>query len=76
MCILLLRYSHIINGYIGSKSFLIKLGEVVKKLKEVELFFMNFPVEVMTIYVKVNPSLIYVCDPVMGDTGPGLYVPK
>jgi len=52
------KYSHIINGYIGSKSFLIKMGEVVKKLKE------------------VNPSLIYVCDPVMGDSGPGLYVPK
>merc|ERR1719184_686832 len=46
------------TGYIGSKSFLIKLGEVVKKLKE------------------VNPNLIYVCDPVMGDSGPGLYVPK
>jgi len=52
------KYSHIINGYIGSKSFLIKMGEVVKKLKE------------------VNPGLIYVCDPVMGDSGPGLYVPK
>ena len=37
---------------------------------------MNYPVKVMNIYVKVNPSLIYVCDPVMGDTGPGLYVPK
>lgn len=24
----------------------------------------------------VNPGLIYVCDPVMGDTGPGLYVPE
>ena len=23
----------------------------------------------------VNPELVYVCDPVMGDTGPGLYVP-
>jgi len=52
------HYSHIINGYIGSKSFLIKLGEVVSHLK------------------SVNPSLIYVCDPVMGDTGPGLYVPQ
>jgi len=52
------RYSHIINGYIGSKSFLTKLGEVVSRLKE------------------VNPGLRYVCDPVMGDTGPGLYVPK
>ena len=52
------HYSHIINGYIGSKSFLTKLGEVVSHLK------------------SVNPSLIYVCDPVMGDTGPGLYVPK
>merc|ERR1719186_1110455 len=52
------HYSHVINGYIGSKSFLTKLGEVVKHLK------------------SVNPNLIYVCDPVMGDTGPGLYVPK
>jgi len=52
------HYSHIINGYIGSKSFLTKLGEVVSHLK------------------SVNPSLIYVCDPVMGDTGPGLYVPQ
>ena len=24
---------------------------------------------------SVNPALVYVCDPVMGDTGPGLYVP-
>ena len=24
---------------------------------------------------SVNPELVYVCDPVMGDTGPGLYVP-
>ena len=52
------HYSHIINGYIGSKSFLTKLGEVVLHLK------------------SVNPSLVYVCDPVMGDTGPGLYVPQ
>ena len=36
----------------------------------------NFMAKIMNIYVKVNPSLIYVCDPVMGDTGPGLYVPK
>ena len=28
-------FSHIINGYIGSKSFLLKLGEVVKALKAV-----------------------------------------
>ena len=28
-------FSHIINGYIGSKSFLLKLGEVVKTLKAV-----------------------------------------
>ncbi|XP_023323369.1 pyridoxal kinase [Eurytemora carolleeae] len=51
-------FSHIINGYIGSKSFLLKLGEVVKTLK------------------AVNPGLTYVCDPVMGDFGPGLYVPE
>jgi len=51
------HYSHIINGYIGSKSFLTKLASVVGHLK------------------TVNPELVYVCDPVMGDTGPGLYVP-
>ncbi len=51
-------YSHVINGYIGSDSFLKKLAEVVKKLKE------------------LNPKLTYVCDPVMGDFGPGLYVPE
>jgi len=51
-------YTHLINGYIGSKSFLVKLGEVITQLK------------------TVNPELLYVCDPVLGDTGPGLYVPK
>ncbi len=24
----------------------------------------------------INPRLVYLCDPVMGDTGPGLYVPE
>ena len=51
-------YSHVINGYIGAPSFLLKLAEVVKALK------------------KKNPDLIYVCDPVMGDFGPGMYVPE
>ena len=51
------HFSHIINGYIGSRSFLAKLASVVSHLK------------------TVNPDLVYVCDPVMGDTGPGLYVP-
>ena len=27
------NYSHIINGYIGKDTFLLKLGEVIKKLK-------------------------------------------
>ena len=52
------NYSHVINGYIGSKSFLLKLGDIIKHLK------------------TVNPDLIYVCDPVMGDFGPGMYVPQ
>lgn len=52
------RYSHIINGYIGSTSFLLKLAEVIKAMK------------------KRNPNLVYVCDPVMGDIGPGMYVPE
>ena len=25
---------------------------------------------------EYNPNLIYICDPVLGDLGPGLYVPK
>ena len=71
------RYSHIINGYIGSKSFLIKMGEVVKKLKEVTAKSSTTRIlQVCLLCVQVNPSLIYVCDPVMGDSGPGLYVPK
>lgn len=52
------EYSHVINGYIGSPCFLLKLAEVVKTLK------------------KRNPGLTYVCDPVMGDFGPGMYVPE
>ena len=56
MCILHFRYSHIINGYIGSKSFLIKLGEVVKKLKEVEVLFMNFYTKVVNISVRLTQA--------------------
>lgn len=52
------NYSHVINGYIGAKTFLLKLADVIGRLK------------------KRNPGLLYVCDPVMGDTGPGMYVPK
>jgi pyridoxal/pyridoxine/pyridoxamine kinase len=29
------RYTHILTGYIGSRSFLLKLAEVVKQLKAV-----------------------------------------
>jgi len=50
-------YTHLINGYIGSKSFLECFGKVIGVLKE------------------ANPELLYVCDPVMGDSGPGMYVP-
>jgi len=49
------KYTHLLTGYIGSTSFLEKVAEVVKVLKE------------------ANPSLLYVCDPVMGDNGK-LYV--
>jgi pyridoxine kinase len=52
------HYSHVINGYIGSDSFLKQLATTVKHLK------------------SKNPELVYVCDPVMGDTGPGWYVPQ
>nr|XP_027210607.1 pyridoxal kinase-like isoform X2 [Penaeus vannamei] len=50
-------YSHLLTGYIGSKSFLEKVKSVVEHLK------------------TVNPNLIYVCDPVMGDHGK-MYVPE
>jgi len=32
--------------------------------------------ETVTHLKSKNPDLIYVCDPVMGDTGPGWYVPQ
>ena len=51
------------------------MGEVVKKLKEVPAKYAIIGF-LQIVCFKVNPSLIYVCDPVMGDSGPGLYVPK
>jgi len=51
------HYSHLLTGYIGSRSFLLKVADVVRELKQ------------------VNPQLIYVCDPVMGDNG-HMYVPE
>lgn len=53
---LLPQYSHLLTGYVGDASFLRKVADVVKELKQ------------------INPDLIYVCDPVMGDNGK-LYVP-
>jgi pyridoxine kinase len=51
------HYSHLLTGYIGSKSFLLAVRDVIKDQK------------------RLNPNLIYVCDPVMGDHGK-LYVPE
>ncbi|XP_046328139.1 pyridoxal kinase-like isoform X1 [Haliotis rufescens] len=53
----LVQFSHILTGYIGSKSFLEKVKEIIQELR------------------SHNPSLIYVCDPVMGDNGK-MYVPE
>uniref|UniRef100_A0A069DR72 Pyridoxal kinase n=1 Tax=Panstrongylus megistus TaxID=65343 RepID=A0A069DR72_9HEMI len=53
----LLKYTHVLTGYVGSPSFLTKVGEVVKLVR------------------KLNPNLVYVCDPVLGDNGK-LYVPE
>ncbi|XP_076445148.1 pyridoxal kinase-like [Babylonia areolata] len=53
----LLRFSHVLTGYIGSKSFLEKVADVVKELR------------------ANNDSIVYVCDPVMGDDG-HMYVPE
>lgn len=53
----LLSYDYLLTGYIGDKSFLLKVCDLVKELK------------------KINPNLIYVCDPVMGDDGV-MYVPE
>ncbi|CAG5132065.1 unnamed protein product, partial [Candidula unifasciata] len=51
----LLNFSFVLTGYIGSETFLQKVGDTIKEMK------------------SKNPSLIYVCDPVMGDNG-HLYV--
>ncbi|XP_063242742.1 pyridoxal kinase isoform X2 [Bacillus rossius redtenbacheri] len=45
------RYTHLLTGYIGSASFLMRIAALVKHLR------------------TVNPELVYVCDPVMGDNG-------
>eukprot|EP00040_Diaphanoeca_grandis_P021807 m.116463 g.116463 ORF g.116463 m.116463 type:complete len:312 (+) comp28505_c0_seq1:22-957(+) len=52
----LLKYTHLLTGYMGSAALLDIVARVAKKLKE------------------INPDLIYVCDPVLGDNGK-LYVP-
>ncbi|KAF4520683.1 hypothetical protein B566_EDAN006359 [Ephemera danica] len=51
------EYSHLLTGYVGSASFLLKIADLVSHLRQ------------------VNPSLVYVCDPVMGDNGK-MYVPE
>ncbi|XP_063405266.1 pyridoxal kinase-like [Mytilus trossulus] len=51
------NFTHLLTGYIGSKSFLQKVGDIIKDMK------------------KTNPTLTYVCDPVMGDNGK-MYVPE
>jgi len=51
------HFSHLLTGYVGSKSFLEEVLQVVHQLRE------------------VNPSLVFVCDPVMGDAGK-FYVPE
>ncbi|BFZ10089.1 hypothetical protein BsWGS_13128 [Bradybaena similaris] len=51
----LLNFSFVLTGYIGSQTFLQKVGDTIKEMK------------------SKNPSLVYVCDPVMGDNGK-LYV--
>ncbi|CAC5376074.1 pdxK [Mytilus coruscus] len=51
------NFTHLLTGYIGSKSFLQKVGDIIKDMK------------------ITNPTLTYVCDPVMGDNGK-MYVPK
>ncbi|XP_014242769.2 pyridoxal kinase isoform X2 [Cimex lectularius] len=53
----LLNYTHLLTGYVGSPSFLNKIVDLVKELRQ------------------INPNLVYVCDPVMGDNGK-LYVPE
>ena len=38
--------------------------------------FLSKVAEVVRALKTRNPELVYVCDPVMGDFGPGMYVPK
>jgi len=52
----LVRYSHVLTGYINKPDTLLTVVRIVKQLKQ------------------VNPTLKWVCDPVMGDNGK-LYVP-
>ena len=54
-------YSHVLTGYIGSKSFLESVATCVKRAKERRK-------------ERGESALCYVCDPVLGDEG-HMYVP-
>lgn len=54
---LLRLFSHVLTGYIGSKTFLRTVVAAVRELR------------------ALTPSLMYVCDPVLGDDGK-CYVPE
>jgi len=53
----LFKYSHLLTGYIGSKSVLEQVVDLIQRLRE------------------SDDSIVYFCDPVLGDNGK-LYVPS
>eukprot|EP00124_Ichthyophonus_hoferi_P003360 Ihof_evm4s287 gene=Ihof_evmTU4s287 len=80
--------SHVVSGYVGNKSAtfpLQVLGYDVDALNSVHfsnhtgyigsVSVLENVIKVVTLLKERNPNLVYVCDPVMGDSS-GFYVPK
>merc|ERR1712223_2283867 len=75
--------SHVVSGYVGNKSAtfpLQLLGFEVDAINSVQFsnhtgYDKGVRGQVLDMKKK-NPDLVFVCDPVMGDMGPGWYVPQ
>ncbi|XP_055727421.1 pyridoxal kinase-like isoform X2 [Salvelinus fontinalis] len=87
-CRVLSIQSHVVRGYVGNKSAtfpLQVLGFEVDSINSVQFSnhtgytrdtsFLETVVDIVQELKRLNPKLVYVCDPVMGDQG-SMYVPE
>uniref|UniRef100_A0A7S1KW29 pyridoxal kinase n=1 Tax=Percolomonas cosmopolitus TaxID=63605 RepID=A0A7S1KW29_9EUKA len=65
------NWTHILSGYMSTKELLLELVKFIEDVRNNSKRSMNSSNEI----VIKNPSIQYVCDPVLGDNG-HLYVPE